>query len=253
MQKIFKVSLISFFLILSSCSTQENVNNVEVVDSPEVTETTIEPVESTESKETVSSTESEISNGYSYQKDCTEYNPDCLAYLSDEEGNRLECPSEVGCTYYYYEGKPDLIFTKDEKYIIYVNYQNNIPTLKSYRLSDGKIESLMTLYEDTDGIHFEGWSPNENKLAIFVANQNGRTDYPYMTKLFVLTIEGGKLLKKDKYNIQITYHCGDRECGPDDDIIEWVNDNQISYVHQDWVRSGESEDSKQDYIEILNL
>ena len=65
-----------------------------------------------------------------------------------------------------------------------------------------KDQSLMTFFEDTDAISQIVWSPDRSKIAFAALN---RVQYPKATKIFVLTLKGNELVKKEKFDVKTFY------------------------------------------------
>ena len=256
MQKIFKVSLISFFLILSSCTQEEVSITVEQTSSGVIEEVTEETTEEEITKDPNLIWEGKTMNQV---KKCEDDGINCVYMLVDKQGEEIVCPDEVDCSFevnvsYWTLGG---IFSPDENYKIYFHSPNGKDLyLKSYSFETGGIESLMSFYPGTE-VNIESWSPDGKKLAL-VGLQTGETrssDYIYDSKLFILSIEDGKLIKKDKYNINMAYKCPNG-CWIPDNSFKWLSDDQVSYLDYQWtveVYGGGKEDIRENYTKTLNL
>lgn len=60
----------------------------------------------------------------------------------------------------------------------------------------------MTFLEDTEAISSLSWSPDKKKVAFTALNP---TQYPSATRIFVLTLEGNSMAKKDKFDAKLMY------------------------------------------------
>lgn len=86
----------------------------------------------------------------------------------------------------------------DRKHLIYCS-------LKGVGIYDpiSKVEqSFMTFFDDTEAVSGIVWSPDKRKVAFTALN---RTQYPQATKVFVLTLDGNNVVKKDKYDAKLFY------------------------------------------------
>jgi Tol biopolymer transport system component len=66
--------------------------------------------------------------------------------------------------------------------------------------ASGKVSTLMTFLGDTEGLSMLNWSPDKKKVAFVALNH---AQYPKMTRIFVLTLEGNTLVKKEKYDAPV--------------------------------------------------
>ena len=69
-------------------------------------------------------------------------------------------------------------------------------------LKSNSINELMALYKDNKAVSQLKWWGGNKKLAFVNINT---TRYPDKTKLFLLTIENGRLKKKVKYDVAVEY------------------------------------------------
>lgn len=138
--------------------------------------------------------------------------------------------------------------TDDEKYWIYLNvWSSDEYQLISYDVAAAKEEVLMSfLAMDYDygcsGTRFFGWNPDHTKLGIIVNNETEDVAYPTNTKVFILTIEDGKLTNKSKYDLRVLPDCTPNN-GPFF-AVDWVDNDTIGYYDP-------SDYSDSEYLETL--
>jgi hypothetical protein len=61
---------------------------------------------------------------------------------------------------------------------------------------------FMTFFEDTEAVSSLSWSPDNKRVAFTALNAS---QYPSATRVFVLTLEGNTMAKKDKYDAKLMY------------------------------------------------
>lgn len=61
---------------------------------------------------------------------------------------------------------------------------------------------FMTFFEDTEAVSTLSWSPDNKKVAFTALNA---TQYPSATRIFVLTLEGNSMAKKEKFDAKLMY------------------------------------------------
>lgn len=103
--------------------------------------------------------------------------------------------------------------------------------LRCLDIEKNTVSTLMTLYADTDGLSGLEIAPGDGTTRIAFANLNPNR-YEHHSKIFVLDIEDGKLIKKQKFDADL--HYGVKGNSPYHLIIEgedfWFNDrNEIQY------------------------
>jgi hypothetical protein len=141
--------------------------------------------------------------------------------------------------------------TPDEKYWIYLDtWSDDEHRLVSYDIAGGTEEILMSFYayegnDSCNGIRFFGWNESTTKLGI-VANSDSESLDHYLGqgRVFILTIEGGKIVKKSKYLIDVLPDCSPNN-GPFF-TVGWYDEDTIGYYTTDDVEVG-------DYDQIVLL
>lgn len=86
----------------------------------------------------------------------------------------------------------------DRKSLLYVG-RNGVGTYDPIARKDNV---FMTFYEDTDAVSAVAWSPDRSRVAFTALNP---AQYPQHTKIFVLTLSGATMTKKDKYDARLMY------------------------------------------------
>lgn len=122
-------------------------------------------------------------------------------------------------------------FTPDGKYWLYIDYwTQNEHQLMAHNIQTGEDVALMSFlefeYTACNDVTFFGWNPGETKLGIIASNQES-SQYPTKTKLFILTIENGLLIQKNKYNISVNTDCSANNGAIY--AIDWLDDNTVQY------------------------
>lgn len=103
--------------------------------------------------------------------------------------------------------------------------------------------SYMTFFEDTDAISEILWSPDKTKIAFTALNNE---QYPLKTKVFVLYLDGIKMLKKEKFDLPLFYMAA----------ADWVveaprfeGNNKLSYEER-VIIDGESQPGPKKLLEL---
>jgi hypothetical protein len=89
--------------------------------------------------------------------------------------------------------------TADKSTLIYASVTKGIG---AYTPASKAQTSFMTFFTDTEQLSSLIWSPNGKQLAFIALNT---AQYPLRTRIFVLSIEGGKMIRKDKYDVATAY------------------------------------------------
>lgn len=95
--------------------------------------------------------------------------------------------------------------------------------------------SFMTFLPETEAISVVAWSPDKTKIAFTTLNQ---TQYPQHTKINVITLDGNRMVKKDKYDAALLYMAAS------DWVVqapEFRNDHTIVYVERKVGEDGQDE------------
>ena len=71
-----------------------------------------------------------------------------------------------------------------------------------YEPKTGTATSLLTFLGDTEALSTLAWSPSSKQVAFSALNQ---AQYPEKTKIFVLKLDGLKLISKEKYDAPVMY------------------------------------------------
>lgn len=149
----------------------------------------------------------------------------CVDYsLMDGEGNVVELSGDVADALICPGVLPRL--ATDDLFMLYVS--DEWGTLYLYDFETKKSTSLMSFYDDTAGISLLEWSPDGKSIAMIVVNYD-RMDYPEITKLFILTFEGGVVTEKKKYNVRVNFSCGSAICSPGVGDLIWDGDDRVRY------------------------
>lgn len=166
------------------------------------------------------------------------------------DGSEVRVPGNVGENFLLDYRNPggssfQWSMTKDEKYWIYLDDLK----LVSYDVATTKKETLMSFlavdnYSSCSGISFFGWNPSHTKLGIIVGDETENGPYPADTRVFVLSIEDGKLTNKSKYVLRVLPDCSANN-GPTF-AIDWVDDDTIGYFDP-------SDSTDYEYLESLFL
>lgn len=144
----------------------------------------------------------------------------CFNYeLQNEEGEKIATPKEVtdglNCPIV-------LSLSPDKNFLLYMKGWE----LKTYDLAAETTNSLMSFLNTTEGIGC-AWSNGETRIACVSVNQE---NYDTLTKIFVLYVDEGKLIKKKPYNNRVSFTCG-ASCYPEDFSFE--SENILNYTGQD--------------------
>lgn len=111
--------------------------------------------------------------------------------------------------------------TADKGTLIYASITKGIG---AYTPATKAKASFMTFFGDTEQLSDLAWSPNGKQLAFIALNS---AQYPEHTRVFVLTIEGGKMTRKDKYDVQTAYMAAaDWVIEP----LKWVDGQTLEYT-----------------------
>lgn len=120
-----------------------------------------------------------------------------------------------------------------ETYWMYLWYSSDdAPVLHIFNMRNGEDTELMSFYKTDysgceDGVRFIGWNDSGDKFALVSGNTENTELYPDRTKIFVLTVDGGQLLAKDKYSLPLAADCSANN-GPFF-MVDWYDENTIGY------------------------
>jgi hypothetical protein len=130
------------------------------------------------------------------------------SYIDDESIDRgFECPFIFP------------VMSSDYKYLVYMDF----PSLRMFDFETEESTELMSVYDDSEGGECL-WAPDDkNVVCVFVNQQR----YDSLTKFFVLGVENGKLVSKDKYSRTVDYVCGGL-CYPDQ--FWFKGNNTLEYM-----------------------
>lgn len=154
------------------------------------------------------------------------------------DGTVVKAPDEAG-EYFLWDyrniGGSSFQWTmsEDEKYWIYLdNWSDDEAQVVSYNVNTATEETLLSFLAvdynaSCSGIRFFGWNPSQTKLGVVVSNEERDAEYPTNTKVFILTIEDGKLSSKNKYDLPVVADCSPNN-GPFF-AIDWLDDDTIGY------------------------
>lgn len=95
-----------------------------------------------------------------------------------------------------YAGSLELM--PDRKTLLYAGLKG----IGTYDPATKKETSYMTFLESTEAISSIVWSPDKKKVAFTALNP---AEYPQKTKIFVLSLEGNQMVKKDKFDAALMY------------------------------------------------
>jgi hypothetical protein len=110
--------------------------------------------------------------------------------------------------------------TADKGTLIYASITKGIG---AYTAATKAKASFMTFFTDTEQISELAWSPDGKQLAFIALNT---TQYPQRTRVFVLTIAGGKMTRKDKYDVPTAYSAAaDWVMEP----LKWIDAQTLEY------------------------
>lgn len=110
--------------------------------------------------------------------------------------------------------------TADKGTLIYASVSKG---LGAYTASTKTTTSFMTFFTDTEQLSALAWSPSGKQLAFIALNT---AQYPQRTRVFVLTIEGGKMTRKDKYDVPTAYTAAaDWSIDP----LTWIDAQTLEY------------------------
>lgn len=169
------------------------------------------------------------------------------------DGRRIKAPEELS-RYFLMDfnniGGPSFQYsiTSDENHMIYLDFWSDDESrVVSVDLANAKQETLMSFLASSNGAcngeRFFGKNPSRSKLGIVIANEGVYGKYPNNTKVFILTIENGKLIKKNNYIIPVVADCSPNN-GPFFSV-GWVDDDTIGYFDPNDNPYGD--DTKDDY------
>lgn len=124
------------------------------------------------------------------------------------------------------------LITPDENHMIYLDFWSDDETrVVSLDMANAKKETLMSFLPSSNGAcngeRFFGMNQSRTKLGIVIANEGVYGQYPNSTKVFILTIEDGKLIKKSNYIIRVLADCTPNN-GPFF-AVGWIDDDTIGY------------------------
>lgn len=88
----------------------------------------------------------------------------------------------------------DLRFMPDNRHLFIAS----LPKIGLLDLKTFEFKSWVTLFEDTEALSTVEWSPSGSRLAFVTLNMDR---YPQHTRVFVLQIEGDKLIEKQKFDV----------------------------------------------------
>lgn len=133
--------------------------------------------------------------------------------------------------------------TPDESYLLYFETQSNgDEALKALNLETQNVATLMSILSydpnSCSGLDFFGWNPSGDKLGFVVRNESLDSDYPTDTKIFILSIEEGEIIQKNKYNLSVYTDCSANN-GPFF-TISWLDDASIQYYDNDLIPKEEN-------------
>lgn len=113
-----------------------------------------------------------------------------------------------------------ITMTKDKGTLIYASVSKGIGAFEAAT----KVKtSFMTFFTDTEQLSELAWSPDGKQLAFIALNT---AQYPQRTRVFVLTIEGGKMTRKDKYDVPCAYMAAaDWSIEP----LKWIDGKTLEY------------------------
>lgn len=154
------------------------------------------------------------------------------------DGTAVRVPGEAGQQFLWDRKNPggstfQQTMTADEKYWIYLDWTSDESRLVAYDVKAATENVLMSFtaidYNEAycSGTRFFGWNESRTKLGILARNESDEVNYPEASKVFILTIEDGKLIKKSKYNLPVLPDCSPNN-GPFF-AIDWVDDDTIGY------------------------
>ncbi|PKP02112.1 MAG: hypothetical protein CVU11_13055 [Bacteroidetes bacterium HGW-Bacteroidetes-6] len=135
--------------------------------------------------------------------------------LPEEVQSSLECPALLNL-------KGDtLCFLDNNKVCIYL-----ISSQKSY--------SLFELFPDIDGVSGPAWSPDGNRVAFVVINQQRKHNYTDFCRIVVVDLDENMLVvEKHKFDRPVNFVCGSicwSEPGTD---FRFLDNNNLEYIRNE--------------------
>lgn len=146
--------------------------------------------------------------------------------LWDKSGLPISLPKPLESKIQY---PVSLELLPDRKTLLYVGLQG----VGTYNPISKQESSYMTFLESTEAVSTVSWSPNRDKFAFAALNP---AEYPEETRIFVLTLSGNTMARKDKYDARLMYMAAsnwvvEAPWFKDDHTIEYVEkvirDNEL--------------------------
>ena len=97
--------------------------------------------------------------------------------------------------------------------------------LQRYNYEEQKLEQLLDLPNNSDGLSHVRWSVNNEKLAFVNVNKNS---YAEKTMLYVLTFQNGELTDQVSHSVKINFSC-DSICAPLEKDFGFTDNETIYY------------------------
>lgn len=116
--------------------------------------------------------------------------------LLDQAGKNAPVPANIQAAL---KNATDVSVMPDKNAVMIISVKAGVWV---YEPLSGKATSLMTFLGDTEALSMIEWSPSRKKVSFVSLNQ---AQYPKKTKIFVLTLDGYKVLAKDKYDAPVFY------------------------------------------------
>ncbi|MFT7184228.1 MAG: hypothetical protein ACI9QC_000565 [Oceanicoccus sp.] len=158
----------------------------------------------------------------------------------DQEGKLLAVPEQIQNVISSISPggfDPNWAFSNDLEWILFLDWSDM--SIQVFNTQTEESESLMTLNRPDErdwswNIDFLGWNESNEKTAFVI--QSLADDYPEGTKVFILTLEEGKLIQKDKYNLDVLVTCPGNFC---ESWVDWYDDETLIYNSDPWLYAGD--------------
>ncbi|MFN8393406.1 MAG: hypothetical protein U0176_01890 [Bacteroidia bacterium] len=139
--------------------------------------------------------------------------------LWDLNGQALDVSEDMGAKLYY---SVSLHLMPDRKTLLYASLRG----VGTYDPIARRDNSFMSFLKETEALSTVSWNPSKTKIAFTALNHS---EYPDQTRIFVLSLDGNSMVRKDKFDAKLLYMAA----------ADWVveaprfkDDHTIEYVER---------------------
>ncbi len=150
---------------------------------------------------------------------CTNYE------VVDGSGNKVVLPEEVQSSLLC----PSLLNLKGDTLCFRDNNEICI-----YLISSKKTYSLFEVFPDIDGVSGPVWSPNGQRVAFVVINQERKHDYTDFCRIIVLELDrNATVVAKYKFDRPVSFVCGSICSSLAGTDFRFIDNNNLEYIRNE--------------------